>query len=677
MATLFGLSMFAGCAKTPSGGGNQGEPPSPPSVTEPNKDKASLEFSFEGLYPNGELKDEENGFSDVSDLKGAKYFINGEYLPSYTELGKRQDIHFEFYNGESVRVVHASNGTAFTLPAKDVTVDYSIAKYRTQYFFDDSVLTYSAESKNPYAGQAGGWYTYLNEWLIRHLVNPAYYENQNLTLLNELDFEVSPVKDGTSDNIHSYPTVREGNLTRRDGYDIYRFDIRINDAEGIERPFYNIGVVREAKDSRNHGLFVMKSKENKAELMDKLVMSWKRIPVKGTARNYFTAGAPLENPRWNAETKAYFNQLMTEDKKNWGVFSYSMPGEEDSLVPHSGAYDEYLSKSLAMQHYIEDEVWGRKYDIYMTYTHLGWGAIQPNDHSRHYFPLAMAKELAGGNGNGERPTLEFTFQFTTNNNTVDEEISPMFDIMRGKYDEYFKRLALDIKEYGAPLMFRLNNEMNTDWTSYSGMMNLLDPDIFVMTWRRLYDIFEENGVDNVIWIWNPIAVSCPYSGWGEDLCFFPGREYAQLLGGTSYEMNNYPENAETRMTTFAKHYGDLYTKNKDYFSEWGMIIGEFACGSGGDADASAGMVLGRNGGAQAKWVEGMFNELYAEKPMAYAKQIKGLIWFNCNDYEYDPETGRATGVINRLQFANPNGEYNDLKATHEAFRNGFKKADGK
>ena len=665
---MIGASVLAGC--TPKGDGPEHQDPNPSTGTLITA-RDTLSFALEGLYPKGEVKDAANGFAKVSDLKGAKVFVNGEYKSSFTEFSTRQDVKLELVGKSATRLVQVSAGTAFTLPATDVTADYSISKYRTQYTFGDSVLTYSAENSNPYTSQKEGWYIYVNEWLIRHLINPEYLQNQKLTLLKPLDFEVTPVgNDGTSDGTRWYPTAKNGNLTRRDGYEIYRFDILIEDNANIDRPYYNIGVVHKTDDARNFGLFVMKSKTNQSELMDKLVESWSYITPKGVQRNYFTGGKPLENPRWNAETKAYFNQLMTEDKKNWGVFSYSMPGEDHSLVPGSGNYDEFLSKSRAMQTYIEDEIWGRKYDIYMTYTHLGWGNHDAPNFIAHYFPSAMAKELAGGNGDGTRPTLEFTFQFTTNNNYIDEEKSPLFDIMRGKYDAYFKRLALDIKDYGAPLMLRLNNEMNTDWTSYSGMMNLLDPDIFVMTWHRMYDIFEENGVDNVIWIWNPIAKTCPYSGWSEDLCYFPGREYAQLLGGTSYEMNNYKNNAEMEITSFEKHYADLYAKNKEYFSEWGMIIGEFACGSGGNAGESAGLALGRNAAAQAKWVEGMLNELYAEKPAEYAKQIKGLIWFNCNDEIEE-------GITNRLRFADPSGAYSDLAATHAAFRKGFQKANGK
>ena len=667
MSAMIGASVLAGCSPKPDETDNN-DPTTGPMITS----RDTLSYVLEGLYPDGEIKDEANGFSKVSDLKGVKAFVNGSYKEEFTDLNSRQDAKLELMTSSATRLVQVSSGTAFTLPATGVTADYSISKFRTQYSFGNSILTYSAENSNPYTNQKDGWYIYVNEWLIRHLINPEYLQNQKLRLLKSLDFEVTPVgNDGTSDGSRWYPTAKNGNLTRREGYEIYRFDILIEDGANIERPYYNIGVVHKADDARNFGLFVMKSKTDQSEVMDKLVDSWTNFAAKGVERNYFTGGKPLENPRWNADTKAYFNQLMTEDKKNWGVFSYSMPGEDHSLVPGSGNYDEFLSKSRAMQTYIEDEIWGRKYDVYMTYTHLGWGDHDAPNFIAHYFPSAMAKELAGGKGDGVRPTLEFTFQFTTNNNYVDEEKSPMFDIMRGKYDAYFKRLALDIKDYGAPLMLRLNNEMNTDWTSYSGMMNLLDPDIFVMTWQRMYDIFEENGVDNVIWIWNPIAKSCPYSGWSEDLCYFPGREYAQLLGGTSYEMNNYKTNAEMEITSFEAHYSNLYTKNKDYFAEWGMIIGEFACGSGGNAGDSEGLALGRNGAAQAKWVEGMLNELYKDNPAEYAKQIKGLIWFNCND-----EIGENM-ITNRLRFADPSGAYNDLKATHAAFKNGFLKANGR
>ena len=63
--------------------------------------------------------------------------------------------------------------------------------------------------------------------------------------------------------------------------------------------------------------------------------------------------------------------------------------------------------------------------------------------------------------------------------------------VNGRYELALRDLAQRIKAYGKPVLFRLNNEMNTDWTSYCGMMTLNDPDIFQATWRYLYNFFIE------------------------------------------------------------------------------------------------------------------------------------------------------------------------------------------
>ncbi len=618
-------------------------------------------------------KDVKNGISSAEDLIGAKCFSDGRYA----DIVGGDDVKFEFFGKNAKRYVDLSAGMAFTLPvSEEVAVDYALAKYRTQYTFGDCILTASAEDQNPYADRGDScWFIYINEWLLRHLVHPEFYRNQQLTLLNaeSLGFKMLPVgPDGTSDGTRGYPTICEGNREMRAGYEIYRFDIRIDEAEGIERPFYNLGIIRKLGEEIRFGLFVLKSKKNNAALMDAIVQSYELFAPSGTRRNYFTAGMPKEDPHWNAETRAFFRAFMAQKTKSWGVFSYSMPGEEDSLVPGSGRYDVFYHDSVKLQKFIEERVWGgKKFDIYMTYTHLGKGAWGEEGRTPHYYPVAMSKALAGGNGTDARPALEFTYQFTTNNNLVHEELTPMFDILRGRYDDYFVRLAHDIKAYGKPMMLRLNNEMNSDWTSYCGMMTLLDPDIFNMTWHRFYDILIREGCDNVIWVWNPIARSCPFSGWGEDLCYFPGIDYVQLLGGTSYEMNNYNGDAVAQMTTFRTHYKKLYEKNLPYFAEYGMIIGEFACGSGGGTTGA----IGRNGHAQAEWVRGMFEELNASEPAPYVRQIKGLIWFNCNDYAGDT-------VMNRFKFADaPDGElnrkgetYGDLEETWHAFEEGFRNA---
>ena len=78
--------------------------------------------------------------------------------------------------------------------------------------------------------------------------------------------------------------------------------------------------------------------------------------------------------------------------------------------------------------------------------------------------------------------------------------------------------------------------------------------------------------------------------------------------------------------------------------------------------------LGRNGDIQADWVEAMFEDLNAEDKPAWVSQIKGAVWFNCNDYS-------GSLITNRLRFIDPDGynneTYDDLAATVEAFRKGL------
>ena len=610
-------------------------------------DAKTLSYVFDSVYTNGEVKDAANGFNSSSDVKMAKVFRNGNYVDEFSSFSSRHDIKMELYSDAKMRFVNLANGYALTIPSKEVSVDYNIAKYRIQMSFDDSILSLSFESSNPYTSLSTPWYTYGSEWLMEHIMNEDFINNNGLE-------RTIPM------NYHFSASNPYGDLEFKDGYDCYFFGVKIKDPNNkIERPYYNIAVVRQKNDPKNFILLVMKSKSEKSEVMYDLVRSYSRITSKGTARNYFYSDAATPNPKWDSETQAFFNKLLSTEYVNWGVFTYSMPGDANGLHAGQTNYDNVLRNSKYVQNLIET-AWNHKYEIYPTYTHLV-----------HAFPVDMATELAGGNGFDDKPVLQFTFQYTTNNNLVAQELTPMFDIMRGDYDETFRKLAQGIKEYGKPVLFRLNNEMNTDWTSYCGMMTLLDPDIFTMTWQRLYDICEEVGCTNMIWIWNPISRSCPYSSWGEDLCYFPGLNYVQLLGGTSYEFNNYSaQTAAAEIKSFKSLYQDLFTKNcKSFSTEWKLIISEFACGSGG---AYSG-VEGRNAKVQAQWVAEMFEEMNAPTPADYIKQIRGAVWFNANDY-----VGNV--ILNRLQLvARPGSSerYDDLADTMAAFQKGFADQDAR
>ncbi len=587
------------------------------------RDYVNEKEDIEGLW-DAAYADTANGFTQASAVRTAEYYLDRHLVMDHTEPVHNRDGKVIFKSNDKSRVVNLSDGYAFTMPYVDFKTDYSLSALRSTYENNSFVLNVSQETGNPYGNNQGSWDTYSYEWLTQCVTDD--------TFLNQNDLS----------RTHSKV---EGDTTMLSGYVVWRYDIVINDAQDIEMPYYSIAVIRKNNEFVKFHLLVMKSTTDRASAMDTMVRSFKEITPVGIAQNEQTAYVCEPDPNWNEETAAYYNKLVTQSTTDWGIFTESMSDTNNSADNLRSEYAELRSKL------------DFTYDIMPTYTHISWGSTM------HYFPSKTAAEFAGGNGFNGKPVLQFTYQFTTNNNgNVKASATPMFDIARGEYDEHFRTLARDIKAYGAPVLFRLNNEMNTDWTSYCGMVTLLDPDFFVITWERLYDIFEEEGVDNCIWIFNPVAKTTPYCSWGEDLCYLPDLDTVHMLGLTAYEMGN-----GRTLQSFEKLYGDLYEKNSPYFNNYPQIISEFAAGAGGEKEYnySTGQyvdkTLGRNASLQAQWVEDMFACLAKRNEDGYefCQSIKGAVWFGVNDYATIDNTNY---IVNYLEIHD---------ASVEAFKNGL------
>ena len=573
----------------------------------------------------------ENEFEDslnninIESLDQAKVFYDGQYLEDFDfEFNKKKDIKLEFVSNNHTRFVNQPNKYTITFPSKNVEFDYSISNYRISATYNNSITTISHETSNPYNNNKSGWETYYNEWVVRYIDNPLYLQNNNLEYTDE-------------------PTTYTDLL---EGYEINTFSILINDNENIDYPYYNISILRKPTSFIEFYLFVTKSKDNSTEEHLSILKSFKEIESKGVPACHLGSLELKENPLWSLETQRYFEYINDESTFDFGFFRYSMPDDYD--IEYRDKYiNMILEDKKETQKSTEYEV-----EVMPTYTHISWYG------NKNYFPLTAARSLAGGNGFNGLPVLQFTLQYTDNNNNVGNHnttnnYTPVFDVLRGKYDEYFVQLANDIKAYSKPVLFRLNNEMNTDWTSYSGILSLLDPDIFKLTWIRLYDIFNQEGVDNCIWIFNPVADSCPYSSWSEDMCYFPGIDYVQALGLTKYQFLN-----DDIYLTFATTYGTkLYQKNKTVWANYPWIISEFGCGSGGETSGE----LYRNQDKQAEWVTQMFECFSNKSKYGFVKKISVAVWFNCNDVVGDGQ------IENALNLAP------ELTDTLNAFKEGFKK----
>ncbi|NLW92225.1 MAG: endoglucanase [Syntrophomonadaceae bacterium] len=301
------------------------------------------------------------------------------------------------------------------------------------------------------------------------------------------------------------------------------------------------------------------------------------------------------------ETQALFDQYFSENASlSWGIYEYSAI---------NGLYD--LNR-------LENQL-GYRFHFLVWYQSLG-----------SEFPRALANQAYEQGKYLELTMATWDLAPGADNRSV------TYDVLNGKYDAYLSDYARKVKDFGHPLLFRLNNEMNGDWCAWSAYYASTDTELFCAMWRHIYDIFKQQGVDNALWVWNPNDQSFPGFKWNSYLNYFPGSAYVDIIGLTGYNTGTYYPGERWR--DFRSIYAPLYHEYSLVF-DYPFIITEFGCNSvGGDKPA---------------WLQDMFRQIGSYK------KIKAAIWFNGIDVD-------AAGQPARIYRLDEN------KAVMEQFAQGLK-----
>lgn len=319
--------------------------------------------------------------------------------------------------------------------------------------------------------------------------------------------------------------------------------------------------------------------EGEGNYMD-IVESFRIIEKEATSK--LNARYKLADKNLNQETKEFFNKyFLASDKLRWGIFENDAPAELDFLnsLEERMDYDfEFLVR----------------YDFFS---------------SEEVVPVG---ELENAYAQGK--AVELTFQSTYDDT---ESGGNLYKILDGEYDDYFKEYAEKLKGFKHPVLFRLNNEMNGDWCEYSSYHFSKDTDIFTESWKHIHDIFEENGVDNVLWVWNPHDISFPDFNWNNYLNYYPGDEYVDIVGLTGYNNGTYYPGEVWR--DFEEIYDPIYDEYTEIFQQ-PLMITEFSANS--------------IGGDKIAWINDMFDK------MKKYDRIKVAIWWNGIDWDENMEPAR-------------------------------------
>ena len=346
---------------------------------------------------------------------------------------------------------------------------------------------------------------------------------------------------------------------------------KIENLENDKNYYANVKIIKNQLEV--YTIFIKSSKPLQDYMS--LINSFKLLEKNGTARIQTTFQNVEKN--LNEETHKFFNTYFLEGKSlKWGIFERT-------------AY-----AGLTFLHELEREL---DYTFEFIVRYQNFGA-----------PFPGAEMLGAWRDN---KYVELTLQA----NSEDPGIT--YDILRGWYDGYLNQYARDIKEFGHPVLFRLNNEMNGDWCIYSSYYTSNDTDLYKAVWRYIYTIFQNNGVDNVLWVWNPHDISFPGFRWNHYLSYYPGDGYVDIIGLTGYNTGDYFSGERWR--SFTEIYTPLYNEYNSLFKQ-PMMITEFGSNSAG--------------GDKIAWIRNMFTNIEG------LPNIKAAIWWNGVDYDGDGNPGR-------------------------------------
>ena len=522
-------------------------------------------------------------------------FLYSEYYQNNVKYDDIKDVNFyendvrEVQVGEDVKyLVNHSRGFALGFP-KDAEFDFSAAQEYIKVKCNNMSCVVSKEYST-YA-TASETKKFVDDYLHKYMLDERYMEQNKITLHKNA---VEKIGDYWVQVVALSRTPVPKSPVK---YNTYAYCYIYTDSTMFYRLMFKTADYTD---------------EFMNEVYKTLYSFSENVPVVGVS-DTFTDFKPQIPDFWSQETKEFYNSLVNSKACKWGLYT-----------PHAVVNNDFTSI-----HEIEEKI-DAKFEGLLEY--------------RYYFEDMPVDGIKKAYDEGK--VVELTMQTSTVMNEELDGYNPVFDILDGLYDERLNKMAKQIKEIGHPIFFRLNNEMNSDWTSYGGSACLDDPEIYVELWRKIYDIFKANGVDNAIWVFNPNDESYPPCGYNASMAYYPGDEYVQVFGVTGYNTGTYyaEENGE-KWRTFEEIYDNVMAKNERIYGKFPWIITEFASSS--------------IGGDKVLWIEDMF-----EKLNKYPN-IKMAFWFNSVDM--DIRLGKP-GIVARPY------KLDETEETTKAFSKGIKKA---
>ncbi|HEX8464561.1 MAG TPA: glycosyl hydrolase [Abditibacterium sp.] len=175
-------------------------------------------------------------------------------------------------------------------------------------------------------------------------------------------------------------------------------------------------------------------------------------------------------------------------------------------------------------------------------------------------------------------------------------------ISLGAWDEYFKDAAQTVRDFGSPVFISIDHEMNGNWYPYSQAYpgSRTSAADFVAAWRRIVQVFRDNGASNAAFVWSP---NVPDVGGVSFSRYYPGDDAVDWIGVSFYSGNDFAD-----LDTIYRAYA---AKKPFFVTEWATAPEKSRYNPRFPGDAA--------------WIKGFFGALTSRYP-----RVKAISWFNWN-----------------------------------------------
>ena len=199
-------------------------------------------------------------------------------------------------------------------------------------------------------------------------------------------------------------------------------------------------------------------------------------------------------------------------------------------------------------------------------------------------------------------------------NTDPKTVQPnLYSLVEGHFDSFLGYWAHQIKDVEGTVLLRILHEFNGDWYPWCTVKNDNNPYLVAKAFRYIVNIFRENNVTNVKFIWCPNSMSVPQASWNFIMDAYPGDDYVDLVALDVYNGAGNGDGVDI-WRTFRKEGIENYFILTDRLPHKPMLICE---------TASRERRMGEGGQNKAQWIYEMSRAVQTDM-----SKIRLLAWFD-------------------------------------------------